>query len=201
MKTRIYIDGYNLYFGCLKDTPYKWLNPVSLSEKLLVRSGIRTSVLDDIAVKFFTADILPRAASDLSSSNDQSSYHLALRHHCGSRLQIIKGTYAIGQTKFPQVENCDQGKEKQPRDSSLVKVWKMEEKQSDVNVALEAVYDAVTEQTLEQVVFVTNDTDILPALQKIRTHNALQQRSPVKIGLIVPIKPDDKSRQANKSLT
>jgi len=26
MKTIIYIDGFNLYYGCLKDSPYKWLN-------------------------------------------------------------------------------------------------------------------------------------------------------------------------------
>lgn len=25
MKTRVYIDGYNLYYGCLKNSPYKWL--------------------------------------------------------------------------------------------------------------------------------------------------------------------------------
>lgn len=25
-QTNIYIDGFNLYFGCLKGTPYKWLN-------------------------------------------------------------------------------------------------------------------------------------------------------------------------------
>lgn len=55
MKTRVYIDGYNLYFGCLKGTPFKWLDPVSLIETLLVRSGAPESALDELAVKFFTA--------------------------------------------------------------------------------------------------------------------------------------------------
>jgi 6-hydroxy-3-succinoylpyridine 3-monooxygenase len=201
LKTRIYIDGYNLYFGCLKGSPYKWLNPLSLCEKLLARSGARESILDDLAVKFFTAEISQRAASDESSLDDQRSYHLALHNYCGSRLETIKGTYAIDKTKFPRVENCDQGKEKEPRDSTRVKIWKMEEKQSDVNVALEAVYDAITDPELEQVVFVTNDTDILPALEKIKAHNELQLRSRVNIGLIVPIRADDKFRQANKSLS
>jgi len=27
MDTNVYIDGYNLYYGRLKHTPYKWLNP------------------------------------------------------------------------------------------------------------------------------------------------------------------------------
>ena len=26
MITKFYIDAFNLYYGCLKGTPYKWLN-------------------------------------------------------------------------------------------------------------------------------------------------------------------------------
>ncbi|MEL0622794.1 NYN domain-containing protein [Marinomonas arenicola] len=200
MKTRVYIDGYNFYFGCLKGTPYKWLDPVSLIETLLVRSGASESVLDELAVKFFTAEISERAASDSSSLNDQRSYHLALNNHCSNRLQTIKGNYSIDQTKFPKVERDKAGKEKEPKSSERVKIWKMEEKQSDVNVALEAVYDAVSDLTLEHIVFVTNDTDIIPALRKIQYHNGLKQRSSVKIGLIIPTRKNDKERKGNKSL-
>jgi len=201
VNTRIYIDGYNLYFGCLKGTPFKWLDPVSLTEQLLKRSGARESVLDKLAVKFFTAEISPRAASDKNSLNDQRSYHLALHNHCGSKLKTIKGNYAIDKTKFPVVEKDNNGNEKEPRESERVKIWKMEEKQSDVNVALEAVYDAITDSSIEQVVFVTNDTDIVPALEKIKFHNSLKVRPPVKIGLIIPKRSDDEHRQGNKSLS
>ncbi|MGO2510608.1 NYN domain-containing protein [Marinomonas polaris] len=200
MKTRVYIDGYNFYFGCLKSTPYKWLDPVSLIETLLVRSGVPESVLDELAVKFFTAEISERAASDSSSLNDQRAYHLALYNHCQGRLQTIKGNYSIDKTKFPKVELDERGKEKEPKSSQRVKIWKMEEKQSDVNVALEAVYDAVTDLTLEHIVFVTNDTDITPALRKIQSHNALKKRSPVKIGLIIPMRKSDSERKGNQSL-
>ena len=31
MRTRVYIDGFNLYYGCLKGTPAKWLDPAILS--------------------------------------------------------------------------------------------------------------------------------------------------------------------------
>lgn len=200
MKTRVYIDGYNFYFGCLKGTPYKWLDPVSLVEALLVRSGAPESVLDELAVKFYTAEISERAASDSCSLNDQRAYHLALYNHRQGRLQTVKGNYSIDKTKFPKVELDERGKEKEPKFSERVKIWKMEEKQSDVNVALEAVYDAVTDLTLEHIVFVTNDTDIIPALRKIQSHNALKQRSPIKIGLIIPIRKGDSERQGNKSL-
>ena len=35
IKTNLYIDGFNLYYGALKDTPYKWLDLRSLAEVLL----------------------------------------------------------------------------------------------------------------------------------------------------------------------
>ena len=33
LRTRIYIDGFNLYYGCLRQTPYKWLDLVALFER------------------------------------------------------------------------------------------------------------------------------------------------------------------------
>lgn len=35
MKTRVYVDGFNLYYGALRGTPFKWLDPVRLSALLL----------------------------------------------------------------------------------------------------------------------------------------------------------------------
>ena len=35
LKTRIYIDGYNLYYGCLKNTSYKWLDLKQVILKIL----------------------------------------------------------------------------------------------------------------------------------------------------------------------
>ncbi|KYL33021.1 hypothetical protein ABZP26_14885 [Pseudoalteromonas sp. SD03] len=64
----------------------------------------------------------------------------------------------------------------------------MKEKQSDINVALEAVYDAITDLFIEQAVFVTTNKDIVPALEKIKYHNTLKVRSPIKISLIIPRK-------------
>lgn len=201
MRTRIYIDDYNLYYGCLKGTPYKWLDLVKLFEHyILPRSGTPLSVLHDRdGIKYFTAEINDKAASDPDSLKDQRSYHQALYLHSvapSKQLRTIKGNYAVDQVRFPKVEEMENGKEKDPKDSQRVKVWKLEEKQSDVNVALEAVYDVVTDESIEQVVFVTNDTDIVPALKKIREHNQKNVRSPVTIGLVIPAK----NRQPNGSL-
>ena len=37
VRTRVYVDGFNLYYGALKGTPFKWLDPVRLSSLLLPR--------------------------------------------------------------------------------------------------------------------------------------------------------------------
>lgn len=32
LRTRVYIDGYNLYYGCLRKTAFKWLDVLGLFE-------------------------------------------------------------------------------------------------------------------------------------------------------------------------
>jgi hypothetical protein len=34
-RTRVYIDGYNLYYGCLKKSRHKWLDVRALIEHVL----------------------------------------------------------------------------------------------------------------------------------------------------------------------
>lgn len=53
MKTNIYVDGFNLYYGALKSTPYKWLNIVELCHQLLPKSQIHR-------IKYFTAHVNAR---------------------------------------------------------------------------------------------------------------------------------------------
>jgi uncharacterized LabA/DUF88 family protein len=48
-----------------------------------------------------------------------------------------------------------------------VEVWRLEEKQTDVNISLHAYRDAA-KGLAEQLVFVSNDTDLEPALLAIR---------------------------------
>lgn len=201
MKTRIYIDGYNLYYGCLKNTPYKWLNLADLFQnKILPRSSHHRCVLQpEDPIKFYTAEISSKVALDANSVNDQRSYHAALTAGCGGLVKIIKGNYSIDQVDSRKVE-YDNSIEKAPRDCSTVKVWKLEEKQSDVNIAVDAVFDAFCDVELEQIVFVTNDTDIAPALAKIKNLNRLKRRPPITIGLVVPAKEKSGYRRTNRVL-
>src|SRR5262245_6432578 len=139
LRTRIYIDGYNLYYGCLKRTPYKWLDLYALF------NGVLTSVLYEkdgvpvqfelapLAIKYFTAPILKHFARSDDSVACQARYHNALCGHLGSRIQIVEGYYDA----WPACAYLyEEGK--YARDSTMAEIWRLEEKQSDVALAVHA---------------------------------------------------------------
>lgn len=146
--------------------------------------------LEHAAIKFFTAKILPSAAKAPDSVSSQARYHTALRKLYGDRIEIIEGYYALNRMKVKIVDADDS--DRPPKDCQEIQAWKLEEKQSDVNLALHAYHDAVTE-VVDQVVIVTNDTDIAPALKMIGMHTQ------VLIGLVVPT--TDHQRNPNADLS
>ena len=181
-RTRVYIDGYNLYYGCLKGTNLKWLDLLTLFENHILPSISLNGaplkfVLEPTAVKFFTAEILDKAAKATDSIRCQEQYHSALRKHHPARVEIITGYYSLTEARMRVIDQKD--KKKWPRDCSDVEVWKIEEKQTDVNIAIHALRDALLGQ-VDHVVIVTNDTDIAPALEMIRSN------SNVMVGLVIP---------------
>lgn len=205
LRTRIYIDGYNLYYGCLRNTPYKWLDVLKLFEQHIIPT-IRycpepgqppaQMELTDLAVKYFTAQIIDRAAKAGDSVSSQAQYHNALEAHCNGRLTFIRGRYAIYKANQRIVPADDP--DRWPRDCEKIQVWKMEEKQSDVNLALQ-VYDDAVRGEVDQIILVTNDTDLAPALQM------LELRCPdVVRGLVIPTRRrgtgGEIEREANEHL-
>lgn len=40
LRTRIYINGYNLHYGCFRGTPHKWLDLLPLFEKHILPSAL-----------------------------------------------------------------------------------------------------------------------------------------------------------------
>lgn len=193
MRTRVYVDGYNLYYGCLKGTPF---DPLNLFERILptvmasiAPNGALTSELDPLSIKFFTAPILEKAAKASDSLRCQEKYHKALNKHRQGRIEIVKGYYSLTEARAKVIDERDP--KKWPRDCVEASIWKPEEKQSDVNLSVHAVVDALT-GGIEHVVIVTNDTDIEPALKMIRS------QTKAAVGLIVPT--TDHQCQPNTSL-
>lgn len=50
----VYIDGFNLYYGALKGTPYKWLNFHALCRRILQPHNTL------VQIKYFTARVKDR---------------------------------------------------------------------------------------------------------------------------------------------
>ena len=71
MRTRVYVDGFNLYYGAVKGTPFKWLDPVRLSRLLLPP----TCTIDRLL--YFTARV--SGISDPGAPARQHAYLCALR--------------------------------------------------------------------------------------------------------------------------
>ena len=71
MRTHVYVDGYNLYYGCLKRTPHKWLNIHTLCSTLMPRNDIR-------AIRYFTAQV-SGTPHDPDQPTRQQTYFRALR--------------------------------------------------------------------------------------------------------------------------
>ena len=143
--------------------------------------------LDGHSIKYFTASILKNFARASDSVACQAGYHNALRGHLGGRLSIVEGYYAAEPARAHRYEQGRPASE-----CERVDIWKLVEKQSDVALALHA-YSDVLRGEIDHVVFVTNDTDVVPCLDLIRDH------STATIGLIVPTR--DKERSVNRDLS
>jgi uncharacterized LabA/DUF88 family protein len=193
-KTAVYIDGYNLYYGRLRGTSFKWLDVVCLFENLLIKRD-QHEILE--RVNFFTAPALAKLATHGSASTEaQQAYHRALKAKHGEKFETINGSHAFDESgtllpKFIAGTPFDR--------RSRVRVWKIEEKKTDVNLAI-WMYRDISKGLYDRIVLVSNDSDQEPALHAIRADfpNVL-------IGVVIPVhQPHDKTdvnRRSSGSLT
>ena len=140
MKTNVYVDGFNLYYGAVKNTPYRWLNIAAMCQVLLPRDRISR-------IKYFTAAVNPRA-SDPDQPTRQQMYWRALRTI--PNLSVILGSFLTHEVTMPLA----------PPASGFTRVLKTEEKGSDVNLAAHLLIDGFRND-FELAVVVSNDSDLL----------------------------------------
>lgn len=144
----VYVDGFNLYYGALKGTPYKWLDLGCLCRTLLPDDTI-------VAINYYTARVSARPGNP-TAPTDQQMYLRALRTipNCS----ITYGhflTHSVRMTLTGVVP--------------LQKVWvdKTEEKGSDVNLATHLVRDACAKR-FDTAVLITNDSDLAEPVRIVR---------------------------------
>lgn len=158
MKTHIYIDGFNLYYRMLKANPhYRWLNIVQLCEELLPNNDIE-------AVNFYTARVSSKVKQGAKVRQDQ--YLAALQRL--PKVSIYYGNFQIGRKwaglihppRFKPVPTLNV-LEPVP---DVVRVQKIEEKGSDVNLASHLLRDAF-QKRFQVAAVLSNDTDLVEPIR------------------------------------
>lgn len=184
MKTTIYIDGFNLYFGLLKNTPFKWLNLSSLFTEIV---KIQNPASNVVSIKYFTAPVKAKFSKHGDKSpQSQNHYHRALLASKDCQIEIVSGYFDVDISSPVIYRN--------PIDlTQRVDTWKLEEKQTDVNIALEMYRDA-SKGNAEQQILVSSDSDLIPALNYIK-----QDFERIELGLILPRKKQNKRRNSKLS--
>lgn len=169
-RTIVYVDGFNLYYGEMKNSPWKWLDPAELFRNTLGAEN------DVIKVKYFTARVQP-TPKDPDVNNRQDTYIRAVQAH-SPLVEFHFGHFLRHQISMEHANPPP----------STVQVWKNEEKGSDVNLALHVLNDAWL-NAYDCAVIVSNDSDLAESLRFVKEqHKKL-------IGLITPGAPKRKTSQ------
>ena len=184
----VYLDGYNFYYSRLRGTDFKWLDVVTLFSTQILRAQLPDTEL--VKLKYFTAPAKAKFASHAKQSEiSQNEYHRALIAKHGERIEIVSG--------YHTAERVSMLVHQEPPDkANRVYVWRLEEKQTDVNIAL-ALYRDAAQGNVDAVVLCSNDTDLVPAVKLIRL-----DFPNIEIGIVAPVAPPaaNNHRYANAEL-
>lgn len=148
-RTYIYIDGFNFYYGCIKRTPFRWLNIAQMCSLLLPKNDIQQ-------IRYFTAPVTARP-SDPDQAVRQQIYFRALKTL--PNFDIILGHFLTKETDMPSAPITTP--------VSMVRVMKTEEKGSDVNLGSHLLRDGF-QNRFDVAVVITNDSDLTTPIQMVR---------------------------------
>jgi uncharacterized LabA/DUF88 family protein len=174
MKTMVYVDAFNLYYGAVKETSYKWLDLQALCQIMLFPDN------EIVGFKYFTALVQPFPGKE-NQPVRQQIYFRALKTI--PSLDIVTGYYLSHDVMMPLV-NPEKGKNR------FVKVIKTEEKGSDVNIATHLLIDAF-DNVYDCAVLISGDSDLTLPVQMVRN------RFDKKVGVLNPQKRPCKSLKTN----
>ena len=157
--TIIYVDGGNLYYGLLRGTDDKWLDLETFSAKLLNPDHLIT------AIKYFTSRVIDKSPEQRHVQR-QGQYLYALANR--PRIEIVEGRYREqAELLAPVREPCTSCDKR--RSDGRVKVLRITEKMTDVNIADAMLRDAY-ERLADSLVLVSGDTDLAPIVKTVRYH-------------------------------
>jgi uncharacterized LabA/DUF88 family protein len=172
LRTYVYIDGFNLYRGALRDTPYRWLNLEALAQSLC---GYPPHL-----VRYFTAHI----SGNPQAARRQNVYLRALqslptvRVHDNGTFMTHVVTRPVAPTPSKGMANvleCCPGFNAPwiPAQHPCAGQWlrasvqDIEEKGSDVNLASFLILDAAQGQS-QRAIVVSGDSDLETPIRLVR---------------------------------
>lgn len=165
MKLNVYVDAFNLYYGVLKGTPYKWLNLRRYCELQFPNDSIHR-------IRYFTARVQSRANNPDQDAR-QDIYLRALQ--TVPNLELHFGHYLSSTVSMPLAFPL-------PRSPRMVQVLKSEEKGSDVNIAVHMILDAV-DADCEGMILLSDDSDLAEPV------NIITSRFKLPVTTVHPIRP------------
>jgi hypothetical protein len=116
LRTIAYVDGYNLFYGCLRGTSFKWLDVGALLRHVLHVQDPAASL--DVTY-YFTSRVLPKfSPHGVESEAAQLAYIRALESQPG--MIIVLGRYTA--VRFKAMRFC-----RPPRVDKRVFTWRLEE--------------------------------------------------------------------------
>jgi uncharacterized LabA/DUF88 family protein len=149
-RTNVYIDGFNLYYGALKGSPYKWLDLEALCRHLLPKDSINR-------VRYFTAKVSARPG-DPQLPVRQQTYLRALATL--PMVSVHLGVFYVSTARVRLAHPPATG----PKTAEIIKT---EEKGSDVALATYLMLDACRGDC-DTAVLITNDSDLREPLRLAR---------------------------------
>jgi NYN domain len=147
----VYVDGFNLYYGALKDGPNRWLDLAEVCRRLLKPTH------EIVGIRYFTARVQPRP-NNPQQAQRQQIYLRALATI--PDLSVHYGHFLA--------RKVNRRLARPPRQGSPNRlVWSTEEKGSDVNLASHLLIDGFRAR-YDIAVVISNDSDLKTPVEFVR---------------------------------
>lgn len=157
-RTHVYVDGFNLYYGSVRHTRYKWLNLRALLERVLKKNHVEK-------IWYFTA-LVKATGDDPGKPIRQQVFIRALE-----TLPGLEVDYRYFQREVRELRRAD--------DMGSLKMIFEKEKGSDVNLATRLMDDYYNDR-FEAAVVLSNDSDLAAPMKIINGHRTKP------VGLMTP---------------
>ena len=168
-RVNCYVDAFNFHYGVLKGGPYRWLDMAEFLRLTLARQMPGPFQIGSVKVFAALLDGPDRVGP-------QTAHFNAMRA-AAPNVEIILGQFVFTEALMPDADEP----------GLMRRVVKIEEKGSDVNLALHMLNDA-WEDRYDCAAMVSNDSDLAGALRMVRSRGkragivfpSLPSRSPAR---------------------